>query len=84
MIYRARVHRGNRKRPVTKGQTYGKPKTHGVNELKNARSKQAVAEVNFPSKNLFAFYDIALLFLPCFLLTAGIFNFSCIIVMFPV
>ncbi|PIO62882.1 ribosomal L15 [Teladorsagia circumcincta] len=44
-IYRVRVRRGNRKRPVTKGQTYGKPKTHGVNELKLARSKQAIAEV---------------------------------------
>ncbi|KAK6017114.1 ribosomal L15, partial [Ostertagia ostertagi] len=43
-IYRVRVRRGNRKRPVTKGQTYGKPKTHGVNELKLARSKQAIAE----------------------------------------
>ncbi|PAV71618.1 hypothetical protein WR25_22178 [Diploscapter pachys] len=44
VIYRVRVRRGNRKRPVTKGQTYGKPKTHGVNELKNTKSKQAVAE----------------------------------------
>ncbi|KJH48889.1 ribosomal L15 [Dictyocaulus viviparus] len=44
VIYRVRVRRGNRKRPVTKGQTYGKPKTHGVNELKFARSKQAIAE----------------------------------------
>lgn len=45
VVYRVRVRRGNRKRPVTKGQTYGKPKTHGVNELKNTKSKQAVAEV---------------------------------------
>ncbi|GMS96806.1 hypothetical protein PENTCL1PPCAC_18981 [Pristionchus entomophagus] len=44
VVYRVRVRRGGRKRPVTKGQTYGKPKTHGVNELKNVRSHQAVAE----------------------------------------
>ena len=34
VIYRVRLRRGGRKRPVTKGQTYGKPKTHGVNQLK--------------------------------------------------
>jgi len=45
LIYRVRVRRGGRKRQVTKGQTYGKPKTHGVNKLKNTRSLQAVAEV---------------------------------------
>ncbi|CAJ0963884.1 unnamed protein product, partial [Mesorhabditis belari] len=44
VVYRVRVRRGGRKRPVTKGQTYGKPKTHGVNELKNQRGHQAVAE----------------------------------------
>jgi large subunit ribosomal protein L15e len=45
VIYRVRVKRGGRKRPVVKGQTYGKPKTHGVNALKNQRSHRAVAEV---------------------------------------
>ena len=45
VIYRVRVRRGGRKRPVTKGQTYGKPKTHGVNKLKFARNLQSVAEV---------------------------------------
>ncbi|KAL3092588.1 hypothetical protein niasHS_007797 [Heterodera schachtii] len=44
LIYRVRIRRGGRKRQVTKGQTYGKPKTHGVNQLKNTRSLQAVAE----------------------------------------
>ena len=44
VVYRVRVRRGGRKRPVTKGQTYGKPKTHGVNELKFKRSKASVAE----------------------------------------
>ena len=44
IIYRVRVKRGGRKRPVVKGQTYGKPKTHGVNSLKNQRSHRAIAE----------------------------------------
>ncbi|CAD5227079.1 unnamed protein product [Bursaphelenchus xylophilus] len=44
VVYRVRVRRGGRKRKVTKGQTYGKPKTHGVNELKFARNLQSVAE----------------------------------------
>jgi len=44
VIYRIRIRRGGRKRPVVKGQTYGKPKGHGVNQLKNERSLQAIAE----------------------------------------
>jgi len=44
VIYRVRVRRGGRKRPVCKGQTYGKPKGHGVNEIKFERSLQSVAE----------------------------------------
>jgi large subunit ribosomal protein L15e len=44
VIYRVRVRRGGRKRPVPKGITYGKPKTHGVNELKFARNLRSVAE----------------------------------------
>ncbi|VDP28694.1 unnamed protein product, partial [Soboliphyme baturini] len=44
VIYRVRVRRGGHKRPVTKGQTYGKPKSHGVNQLKLAKSLRAVAE----------------------------------------
>merc|ERR1712243_30443 len=43
-IYRVRVRRGGRKRPVPKGCTYGKPVTHGVNSLKPTRNLQAVAE----------------------------------------
>ena len=46
VIYRVRVRRGGRKRPVPKGATYGKPTNQGVNELKNQRSLQAVAEVS--------------------------------------
>lgn len=45
MIYRIRVRRGGRKRPVPKGATYGKPVHHGVNQIKFARSLQSIAEV---------------------------------------
>eukprot|EP00274_Cyanoptyche_gloeocystis_P008274 CAMPEP_0196652098 /NCGR_PEP_ID=MMETSP1086-20130531/1319_1 /TAXON_ID=77921 /ORGANISM="Cyanoptyche gloeocystis , Strain SAG4.97" /LENGTH=204 /DNA_ID=CAMNT_0041982473 /DNA_START=59 /DNA_END=673 /DNA_ORIENTATION=- len=44
VIYRIRVRRGGRKRPVPKGITYGKPKTHGVNQLNNQRSLRCIAE----------------------------------------
>uniref|UniRef100_A0A8C6MQE1 Ribosomal protein L15 n=1 Tax=Mus spicilegus TaxID=10103 RepID=A0A8C6MQE1_MUSSI len=40
VIYRIRVRRGGRKRPVPKGATYRKPVHHGVNLLKLARSLQ--------------------------------------------
>lgn len=46
VIYRISVRRGGRKRPVHKGCTYGKPKSHGVNELKPYRNLQSVAEVS--------------------------------------
>merc|ERR1712122_235744 len=42
-IYRTRVKRGGRKKPVAKGICYGKPKTAGVNQLKFQRSIQSVA-----------------------------------------
>uniref|UniRef100_A0A3Q3GR20 Ribosomal protein L15 n=1 Tax=Labrus bergylta TaxID=56723 RepID=A0A3Q3GR20_9LABR len=44
VIYRVRVRRGGRKRPVPKGATYGKPVHHGVNQIKFARSLQSTAE----------------------------------------
>jgi len=44
VIYRCRIRRGGRKKPVPKGQVYGKPKSVGINQLKNQRSLQAVAE----------------------------------------
>lgn len=47
IIYRIRIRRGGRKRPAPKGQVYGKPKSVGINQLKNQRSLQAVAEVSF-------------------------------------
>ena len=43
-IYRVRVRRGGRKRPVPKGATYGKPTNQGVNQLKFQRSLQSTAE----------------------------------------
>ncbi|KAI9034377.1 ribosomal protein L15e [Hyaloraphidium curvatum] len=44
VIYRVRVRRGGRKRPVRKGQVYGKPGSQGINQLKFQRSLQSVAE----------------------------------------
>lgn len=44
-MYRIRIRRGGRKKQVPKGCTYGKPKNHGVNQLKPVRSHQAIAEV---------------------------------------
>ena len=46
VIYRIRVRRGGRKRPVPKGATYGKPANQGVNQLKFQRSLRSVAEVS--------------------------------------
>ncbi|KAF5957400.1 hypothetical protein HYC85_004625 [Camellia sinensis] len=43
-IYRVRVRRGGRKRPVPKGIVYGKPTNRGVTQLKFQRSKRSVAE----------------------------------------
>lgn len=44
VIYRCRVRRGGRKRPVPKGIIYGKPKHQGVTGLKFQRSLRSVAE----------------------------------------
>ena len=46
VICRIGVRRGGRKRPVPKGATYGKPKSHGVNQLKPTRNLQSLAEVS--------------------------------------
>lgn len=43
-IFRIRVRRGNRKRPVPKGATYGKPTNQGVNHLKYQKSLRVTAE----------------------------------------
>ncbi len=44
LIYRIRVRRGNRKKPVPKGATYGKPVRQGVNHLKFQRGLRSTAE----------------------------------------
>ena len=44
VIYRIRVRRGGRKKPVSKGIVYGKPIHHGISQMKPARSHRAVAE----------------------------------------
>ena len=44
VIYRIRVRHGGYKRPVPKGATFGKPVSHGVNQLQFARSLQSAAE----------------------------------------
>eukprot|EP01017_Pseudomicrothorax_dubius_P006780 TRINITY_DN11_c0_g1_i1.p1 TRINITY_DN11_c0_g1~~TRINITY_DN11_c0_g1_i1.p1 ORF type:complete len:245 (-),score=76.64 TRINITY_DN11_c0_g1_i1:144-815(-) len=44
VVYRVRVRRGGRKRPVKHGIVYGKPKSLGVVQLKPQRSHRALAE----------------------------------------
>jgi large subunit ribosomal protein L15e len=43
-VYRVRIRRGNRKRPVRKGLTNGKPKNMGVGHLKHKRGLRNIAE----------------------------------------
>ena len=44
VVYRVAIRRGNRKRQNRKGIVYGKPKHHGINQLKYARSHRSIAE----------------------------------------
>jgi len=44
VVYAVRVRRGNRKKQVAKGATFGKPTNQGVNQLKFQRSLRSVAE----------------------------------------
>jgi large subunit ribosomal protein L15e len=44
VVYRVRVRRGGRKKPVSKGLTNGKPKNQGVTHLKPKRSHRCIAE----------------------------------------
>ncbi|KAJ3683853.1 hypothetical protein LUZ60_014080 [Juncus effusus] len=44
VVYRVRVRRGGRTRPVAKGIVYGKPKHQGITQLKFQRNKRSVAE----------------------------------------
>ena len=52
VIWRVRVRRGGRKRPVEKGAQYGKPVHQGINELKFNRNLKNVAEVILSRKYL--------------------------------
>jgi len=51
VIYRVRVRRGGRKRPVRKGKTMGKPRNQGVKGLKAKMSLKAVAESRAEKRN---------------------------------
>jgi len=44
VLYRVRIRRGGRKRPVRKGKTMGKPANQGINQLKFKRNWRSVAE----------------------------------------
>merc|ERR1712086_840837 len=44
VVFRCAVRRGNRKRPNSKGIVYGKPKHHGINQLKFRRNLRSTAE----------------------------------------
>merc|ERR1712034_272148 len=44
VIYRVRLRRGGRKRPVPKGATYGKPRNEGVNQIKFQHGTRSKAE----------------------------------------
>ncbi|KAI8843321.1 60S ribosomal protein L15 [Chytriomyces hyalinus] len=44
VVYRVRVRRGGRKRPVKKGAVFGKPAAQGVTQLKYQRSHRSTAE----------------------------------------
>lgn len=44
VIYRIRIRRGGRKKPVPKGIVYGKPASQGVTQLKPKRSLRVIAE----------------------------------------
>lgn len=67
VIYRIRIRRGGRKRPVPKGATYGKPKSHGINQLKPTRNLQSIAEVSifYPYKVNSWTYALSLLLGTC-------------------
>eukprot|EP01120_Amphizonella_sp_Union-15-10_P010334 TRINITY_DN411_c0_g2_i1.p1 TRINITY_DN411_c0_g2~~TRINITY_DN411_c0_g2_i1.p1 ORF type:complete len:205 (+),score=18.39 TRINITY_DN411_c0_g2_i1:62-676(+) len=44
VVFRARVRRGDRKRIARKGQVTGKPKYHGIHQLKNEKNIRRIAE----------------------------------------
>ena len=50
VIVRTAVRRGGRKRPNSKGIVYGKPKHHGINQLKARRNLRCMAEERAASR----------------------------------
>merc|ERR1712094_14218 len=57
-IYRVHIRRGGRKRPVHKGQVYGKPRNAGINHLKARRSLRVDQQRGGPSlEELLARHD---------------------------
>ena len=50
IIYRIKVRRGSRVRDVHNGRVVGKPKTHGVFQITNARSLRTIAESRIGAK----------------------------------
>ena len=52
VVYRVAVRRGGRKRPNPKGIVYGKPKHQGINQLKNTRNLQSIAECRVAQSRL--------------------------------
>eukprot|EP01084_Bolivina_argentea_P263690 446401_1 len=44
VVFRVRVRRGGRKKPLAKGINYGKPTNEGINQMKFRRSHQSIAE----------------------------------------
>lgn len=44
VVYRVKVRRGGRKRPVSKGIVYGKPASQGIAQIKFQRNLRSVAE----------------------------------------
>merc|ERR1719486_1790922 len=43
-VYRVRIRRGGRRRPERKGVIWGKPSNHGINQIKNRKNLQSIAE----------------------------------------
>ena len=60
VIYRVRVKRGGRKKPVSKGIIYGKPKFQGVKHLKNQVNLRNIAEVRLSCFDSTSFGSLAL------------------------
>merc|ERR1719329_1165716 len=44
VVFRTRIRRGGRKKMVSKGIVYGKPRNHGVNKTKATRNLRSIAE----------------------------------------